>query len=148
MKRKFEQFKKLNKHIQITLTLMILAVLIFLVTLSNVYTETYDIQRYTTASETIQSPISIEDTKETERRQREVLQAVEDRYLISTDVTEERVAYVEELFEVIETVNESVIIPPNVTPDDEQIGEDEQNEDRKSTRLNSRHVAISYAVYC
>jgi len=129
MKRKFEQFKKLNKPIQITLTLMILAVLIFLVTLSNVYTETYDIQRYTTASETIQSPISIEDTKETERRQREVLQAVEDRYLISTDVTEERVAYVEELFEVIETVNESVIIPPNVTPDDEQIGEDEQNDE-------------------
>src|SRR5690625_5368465 len=45
------------------------------------------------------------------------------------------------------------------TPDDVRVGDvasepvmvmarDDQEEDRKSTRLNSSHVAISYAVFC
>src|SRR5690242_20753996 len=28
------------------------------------------------------------------------------------------------------------------------VGEEEQREDRKSTRLNSSHMSISYAVFC
>src|SRR5690625_6618011 len=31
---------------------------------------------------------------------------------------------------------------------DEQLSEQEKRADRKSTRLNSSHVAISYAVFC
>src|SRR5437868_13258549 len=32
--------------------------------------------------------------------------------------------------------------------DQHQRGEDEADQDRKSTRLNSSHVSISYAVFC
>src|SRR5690625_7488056 len=37
---------------------------------------------------------------------------------------------------------------PNVTPVPKNIYEDGIEVDRKSTRLNSSHVAISYAVFC
>src|SRR5699024_1097661 len=91
-------------------------------------TETYELERYKPANETIQSPITIENTKETERRQREVLQAIEDRYLISNDVTEERIDYIIELFDVIETVNQPVSTPvdPVETEDIDPEEEDEE----------------------
>src|SRR5699024_332689 len=60
----------------------------------------------------------------------DVLQAVEDRYLISSDVTEERMDYVEELFAVLETVNH-----PDPTPDqsdDEETEEDQKEQEEES----------------
>src|SRR3712207_7258066 len=33
-------------------------------------------------------------------------------------------------------------------PDERRVGGDEAHEDRKSTRLNSSHANISYAVFC
>ena len=119
MKSIIDQFKKFNKPIQVTLTLLVIGVTITLATLTNVYTETYEIERYSISSDTIQSPITIEDTRETERRKRESLNAVEDRYLISAEVAEERINYVSELFDVIETVN----LP--VKPVEVEIEEDE-----------------------
>src|SRR5699024_5931960 len=124
MKNKLNKLKKLNKPFKIAITLLVITLAIFLMTLSNVYQESYELERYSTANETILSPISIEDTRETERRQRDVLQAVEDRYLISSDVTEERMDYVEELFAVLETVNH-----PDPTPD--QSDDEETEEDQK-----------------
>ncbi|WP_440895878.1 HD family phosphohydrolase [Amphibacillus sp. Q70] len=135
MKIKLDQLKKLNKPIQIMITLIIIAIAIFLATLSNVYTETYEIERYSAANETIQSPISIEDTKETERRQREVLQAVEDRYLISEDVTEERIDYINELFDVIESVDQSSSSEEDTDEDEDT--EESQAEESTTERTNS-----------
>ncbi|MBU5595167.1 HDIG domain-containing protein [Amphibacillus sp. MSJ-3] len=147
MKIKFEQYKKVNKPIQVIITLMLIGLAVFLTTLSNVYTETYEFERYSVANETIQSPISIEDTKETERRQREVLQAVEDRYLISTDVTSERIDYIDELFDVIESVNQ----PSSTSLDqdeDEKLNKNEKstNEKNKADKLIELKQLISQEI--
>ncbi len=63
--------------------------------------KTYDIEKFSNAKETIRSPITIENKQETDRKTREAVQAVGDRYSISSEVTQERVAYVNELFEAV-----------------------------------------------
>lgn len=123
MKNIINQFKKINRPLQVIITLLIIGITIFLSTLTNVYTETYEIERYSISNDTIQSPISIEDTRETERRKREALNAVEDRYLISPEVAEERIKYINELFEVIETVNQP---PKTVEQEDDQTEQEDQ----------------------
>ena len=44
--------------------------------------------------------------------------------------------------------NKEKDIEVEVTPVEEPLPELEIEEDRKSTRLNSSHVVISYAVFC
>ncbi|MBM7554729.1 HD family phosphohydrolase [Thalassobacillus pellis] len=75
----------------------------FIFMLSNVYTETYDIKKFSISEATIRSPITIENVKETERLKREASQAVQDYYSNSVKITEERVGYVDEVFEAIDT---------------------------------------------
>ncbi|KAB8128731.1 HDIG domain-containing protein [Gracilibacillus oryzae] len=86
------------------ITAILCTAIFFSLTYSNVYMEAYDIEKFSSAKETIRSPITVENTKETERRIREAVQSVEDHYEISTDVTEEQVASVNEIFEVIEKI--------------------------------------------
>ncbi|SDK53672.1 HD family phosphohydrolase [Sediminibacillus albus] len=95
-----------HKWFRISLASLLLSVFFFLITISNVYTETYSIERFTEAKETIRSPLSIENEKETERERRAAIQSVEDRYEISTEITQERVGYVNELFEAIDKIDE------------------------------------------
>ncbi|SEN56404.1 hypothetical protein SAMN04488134_101366 [Amphibacillus marinus] len=106
MKFNLTKLSALNKGIQLIIALVIIALSIFVSTLSNVYTETYEIERFTNAPETIRSPITIEDTRETERRQREALQSVEDRYVILHDITLEQMEYIDELFDAVTSVNQ------------------------------------------
>src|SRR5690625_5875108 len=40
------------------------------------------------------------------------------------------------------------IMEARISSDDSNYTEPSENQDRKSTRLNSSHVAISYAVFC
>ncbi len=61
MMRKQNITKDIHKYlkydwIQFLLTSLICASIFFLVTYSNVYTETYDIEKFSTANETIRSP--------------------------------------------------------------------------------------------
>ncbi|MFB4166510.1 HD family phosphohydrolase [Virgibacillus sp. JSM 102003] len=91
-----------TKWVTVVLPVVILGVFFFLVTVNNVYTETYDIERFTSAKETIRSPITIENEQETQRKTRETVQSVEDRFDISTETTAEQIAYVEEIFDAIE----------------------------------------------
>jgi len=77
-------------------------------TVNNVHTETYDIERFSNANTTIRSPITIENEQETERKTRETVQAVQDRYDISNEVTNEQVSFVEELFDAITKLEEDL----------------------------------------
>ncbi|MFC4388494.1 HD family phosphohydrolase [Gracilibacillus marinus] len=86
------------------LTALCCSAIFFAFTYTNVYTETYDIEKFSTAKETIRAPITIENTKETERRIREAVQSVEDHYEISQEVTDEQVNSVIEIFEVVDKV--------------------------------------------
>lgn len=85
----------------IGIPIAMLGILFFLSTLNNVFTETYEIERFASAKKTIRSPITIENEQQTERKTRETIQAVEDRYDISSEITDERIEYVEEIFEAV-----------------------------------------------
>lgn len=99
-------FKRRTKWITITVSVLLLGAFFFLVTMDNVHTETYDIERFDRAKQTIRSPITIQNDQETERKIQETIQSVEDRYTISEEVTEERIEYVEELFDALDKIDE------------------------------------------
>jgi putative nucleotidyltransferase with HDIG domain len=102
---KLEEFIRKRKHVtSISLSVTLLAVFFFFITLNNVHTDTYDIKRFSTANETIRSPITIENEQETERKTRETVQSVPDRFNISSEITRERVNYVKEIFDAIATL--------------------------------------------
>ncbi len=90
-----------SKWLMIGIPIAMLGILFFLSTLNNVFTETYEIERFASAKKTIRSPITIENEQQTERKTRETIQAVEDRYDISSEITDERIEYVEEIFEAV-----------------------------------------------
>ncbi|MDC3413352.1 HD family phosphohydrolase [Aquibacillus sp. 3ASR75-11] len=97
---------KQMKWLNIWMPLLIMGLFFFVIAISNVYTETYDIERFSEANQTIRSPLTIENKDETERKSREAVEAVEDRFSISSEVTQERVGYVEELFAAITKLEE------------------------------------------
>lgn len=111
MKKKFAPymsslFKRRTKWLAITISVLLLGLFFFLVTINNIHTETYDIERFDRAKQTIRSPITIQNEQETERKIQETVQAVEDRYTVSEEVTEERIQYVEELFDALDKIDE------------------------------------------
>lgn len=127
-----ERLIKSYQHIIIWVTLVFIGIGLFLLLVSNVYTETYEIERFSQAKETIRSPITIEDTKETERLQREAVQAVGDRYEVLHSITSEQLALIEDIFEAIEVVNEPVIVE-NEQPDDADTTDNPDSVDEPTT---------------
>lgn len=95
-----------TKWITIIVPMLALGVLFFLMTLNNVHTETYNIERFNSAKETIRSPITIENKQETKRKTRETVQSVDDRYNISREINEEQLHYINEIFDAIDKVEE------------------------------------------
>ncbi|MBP2078159.1 HD family phosphohydrolase [Oceanobacillus polygoni] len=101
MRSKLESLGKKHSWLLILLPVVLLGVFFFFITLNNIQTKIYDIERFSNASETIRSPITIENEQETERKTRETVQSVQDRYSISNEVTMEQVSFVEEIFDGI-----------------------------------------------
>src|SRR5690625_3357024 len=98
-----------NKWISIILPVLVLGLFFFLLTINNVYTETYDIERFDRAKETIRSPITIENEQETMRKTREAVESVQNIYHISEEITTEQIEYIEEIFDAIETIEQEQI---------------------------------------
>ncbi|SDQ48962.1 HD family phosphohydrolase [Virgibacillus salinus] len=115
-------FKIRTKWLTVILPVSILGVFFFLVTVNNVFTETYDIERFTSAKETIRSPITVENEQETKRKTRETVQSVEDRFDISTETTKEQVAYVEEIFDAIDKVDAEESESSPDSPNENNVG--------------------------
>ncbi|MDY0396715.1 hypothetical protein RWE15_23485 [Virgibacillus halophilus] len=110
-----------TKSLTVILPVGILALFLFLLTINNVYTKTYNIERFNIAKQTIYAPITIENQQETERKTRQAIQSVEDRYDISSEITTERIAYIEEIFDAVnkldsEKVNSSANKEKKVSP--------------------------------
>ncbi|MHA6250943.1 HD family phosphohydrolase [Oceanobacillus sp. CAU 1775] len=118
----------------IILTILIQAIFFFFITVNNVYTETYDLERFTNANTTIRSPITIENEVETERKIREAVQQVEDRYLISEQVNNESLSQAEEIFDAILILNEEV--------NTEQTDEEEESEDAEEVPILTNEEKI------
>ncbi|GIP61607.1 cyclic-di-AMP phosphodiesterase PgpH [Virgibacillus pantothenticus] len=104
----FSFTKRFNKWGMITTATLILGLFFFLIMMDNVQTETYEIERFSRAKETIRSPVTIENKQETERKTRETVQAVEDRYNIDQEITDEQIAYITEIFDAITKLEEEL----------------------------------------
>lgn len=87
----------------------IIGLFFFIAAYSNVSTEVYDMEPFSTAQKTIRAPITIENKQQTEREIREAVQAVEDRYSISNETTEERITYINELFNALEKLEKEAV---------------------------------------
>lgn len=83
---------------------LVIGVFLFLFMLNNVYSQTYEIERFNRSKDTIRSPITIENETETERKTRESVQSVEDRYTIKEDITEDQIDYIDEIFDAINSL--------------------------------------------
>lgn len=106
MKRLKDYFSKYRSRWLILPTVILLGAFFLVALFNNIHTTTYDISRFSIANETIRSPITIEDEKETERKIREAVQSVRDRYNISDEITMERINYVLEIKEAIRKYEE------------------------------------------
>src|SRR5690625_4237984 len=80
-------FDRNTKWVSVYLPILILGILFYTVMIGNVYSPTYDVDRFDRAKETIRSPITIENEVETERKMRETILAVSDRYTVVEEVT-------------------------------------------------------------
>ena len=130
MKKLFDKISTLLDKstfwIAVILPTAIIGVFFFIITMSNIYTETYDIERFDRAKETIRSPITIENEVETERKLRETALSVGDRYTIVEEITNEQINYIEEIFDAVE----------NLTNTNSESNEDsEENEVEQLTDL-------------
>ncbi|WP_156290697.1 HD family phosphohydrolase [Oceanobacillus salinisoli] len=114
-------------------SVIFLGIFFFFITLNNVQTETYELDRFSIATETIRSPITIEDEQETKRKTRETVQSVEDRYNISDEVTQEQIKYVEEIYDAILTLEEENSV---LESDDEEEIEKPLSNQEKVQKLN------------
>lgn len=107
---RFRKHLKIHMRIlSIVIPMIILSCFLFLLTINNVYTETYDIERFDRAKETIRSPITIENEQETMRKTREAVESVQNIYHISEEITTEQIEYIEEIFDAIETIEQEQI---------------------------------------
>lgn len=114
-------FKQKQFWLSVIIPTIGLAIFFFLISMNHVYTKTYDIERFDRAKETIRSPITIENEAETERKMRETVLAVGDRYTTVEEITEEQLSYVEEIFAAVKTTLEQA---ENRDPED-QLSEEE-----------------------
>ncbi|WP_036688046.1 HD family phosphohydrolase [Paucisalibacillus globulus] len=99
-----------TKWVRILVPVLALALYFFILTFNNVHTEIYDIEPLTTSRETIRSPITIENEVETERKTREAVQAVEDRFDISTNIADEQTGYINEIFTAVDKLESESLV--------------------------------------
>ena len=134
MKKLFEAIsKKLDKFtflIAVILPTAIIGIFFYLITMNNVFTETYDIERFDRAKETIRSPITIENEAETERKLRETVLSVSDRYTIVEEITTEQIKYIEEIFDAVDNLTNA-----NESKQKENSEDDTSNEPLTTTEM-------------
>lgn len=143
LKKKWRRFLEGSRSVQLVLLVGLLGIYLFFVTLNHVHTETYHIERFSMAAETIRSPITIENKKETERKTRETVQAVSDRYKISEEITEEQVNYVNEVFEAISTLEEELKVDRNEEEEDIPVPTTDQEKVEKLKFILSDNITSS-----
>ncbi|WP_044158188.1 HD family phosphohydrolase [Virgibacillus sp. MSP4-1] len=112
MKRKFlrsiqDQTLMKSPLVWIVLCVLLTGVCFFVMASSNVQPQSYEIERFTEAKDTIYSPVTVEDQKETEAKIQRSVQAVAEQYTISDNVTEERLEYINEIFDAAARVNQN-----------------------------------------
>ena len=131
-------FKTKTNWVTISLSVIVLGVFIFLVTFNNVYTKTYEIERFNRAKETIRSPITIENEQETQRKTREISNSVQDRYVISDEITEERINYINEIFEALDKLDEEIENTDNSSQDSKQDDSNDKEDNKDLSDITTQ----------
>ncbi|SDD19345.1 hypothetical protein SAMN05421663_107211 [Terribacillus halophilus] len=105
-KELFSKKSKTGERAFILIGALLLGCFFFMMTASNVTTRDYDVQVYDVASETIRSPITIENEAQTERQRQEASQQIDDRYTVSSEITKAKTDAVKEIFSTIGQADE------------------------------------------
>lgn len=99
-------FRQLKKYRFLHVFLyFVLGAVIFAALYSNVKPETLDVELFSLSDQTIYAPITVEDTVETERKQKEAYDSVEDQYVLRKEITDKQVDLVSSIFDTIMEVN-------------------------------------------
>lgn len=126
-------FKRQSRWMMVILPSIIIGVFLFLMMLNNVYSRTYEIERFNHSKDTIRSPITIENEPETERKTRESVQSVEDKYTTEKDITEEQVHYIDEIFDAIDSFTKD-------NKKEKSKKEENSSENNTDEKLNSEEI--------
>lgn len=108
--------EKLNNYRFLHLFLYsILAVILFVALYSNVKPETLDIELFTVSDQTIYAPTTVEDKVETERKQQEAYNSVEDQYVLKKEITENQVDLISSIFDTVFEVRQEEVTEKDET---------------------------------
>ncbi|MEC2076518.1 HD family phosphohydrolase [Metabacillus fastidiosus] len=100
-------FRQLREYRFLNIFLyFILGAVIFAALYSNIKPETIDVELFSLSDQTIYAPITVEDKIETERKQQEAYDSVEDQYVLRREITDKQVDLVSSIFDTIIEVNE------------------------------------------
>ncbi|TXC89988.1 HD family phosphohydrolase [Metabacillus litoralis] len=126
-KQKTSKLWKLNDHKFLHIFLYgILAIILFVALYSNVKPETLDIELFTVSEQTIYAPTTVEDKIETERKQQEAYDAVEDQYVLKKEITDKQVDLISSIFDTIIEVKNEVDTKPAVDEEESTLTPEEQ----------------------
>ncbi|OAS85030.1 hypothetical protein A6K24_05835 [Metabacillus litoralis] len=121
-----EKFK--NNKFQHVFLYAILAVILFVALYSNVKPETLDVELFTVSDQTIYAPTTVEDKVETQRKEQEAYDAVEDQYVLKKEITEKQVDLISSIFDAIievrkeeEIANKSEDATPTLLTPEEKV---------------------------
>ncbi|MGM7702044.1 HD family phosphohydrolase [Pseudalkalibacillus sp. Hm43] len=109
-----------NSKISRMLLYAALAVAMFVTMLSNVIPERIDLKVNSVAEEDIQSPIRIQNPKETALKEAEAAAGIEDRYILNNGRAIDQVVEIEELFTAIEQTQEETDQNKEETENDQE----------------------------
>lgn len=120
-----KHFKKFTDMFSFRLFLIIVllctGVLQFLLMVNTVRGETYDIQSFQLATETIRAIKTIEDTEKTEKERLAAEQAVEPVYEFDDEIAKHRVALIDSIYEILIDVRNEIAESDKTFKKDEQI---------------------------
>ena len=102
-----EHMKKRKPVVWIIACVTVIGLFFFLMATSNVQPDTYEIEKFTEAKQTIYSPVTVTNQKETDAKIQEAVQAVDEQYTISESITEQRIEYIQEVFDAAEIINQN-----------------------------------------
>ncbi|MFP7493597.1 HDIG domain-containing protein [Terribacillus saccharophilus] len=103
----FQKESKTSGRAFVLIGALLLGCFFFVMTASNVTTKDYDVQIYDAASETIRSPITIENEAQTQRQRQEASQQIDDRYVVSSEITNAKTDAVKEIFSAISQADDA-----------------------------------------
>ena len=101
MNQQLRKLQTLLGTLFIPLIILLMSVLIFFIGFTDVQPEQYNFRINQVAEETVQAPVTIEDTEQTEINRERARSSVPDAYVFQPAILEQQVEQAEEFFNLI-----------------------------------------------